>query len=616
MTVYTPTYRVTIAGVVQTSTTLEDATITYGRNDFFEATQPSYCNLELLNLDGTSPTVELLDTILIEVTNSAGTYVKLFTGEVSGVYNRFAGAGLGGKPNTLQIQAIGALGLLVKRYAGSVAYPEELDGARITRILEETLYTAWEDLSNTLTWNDLYQIDSTITRTNLVVNPSLETNILGWEAITTATVSRNTTDSYTGTSCGNVLINTTTANTGIRIDNTSVYRIPVVEGQILTGSAYIKNKVGTRNVRTGMRFYDSPTSTTVLLSVSGTTLTNPTTWTRSSVTATAPATALWADFVFVSTNTGSATDEYLFDSVLVETGSTVQTYFDGSYLPANTSTQIFSSNTWTGTANASTSTISQSEISGQTWANYGVQGIDTIDAGRYEMLARSAQVEQAYNLTDVTQQSGLGYLYDTTDFKIGYADAERRSENYATNLIELDANLVNADIQTRLQTADIVNSVVIQYDDPVLEVEAQNDTSINDYGLLQEVRSTILAETADATEQATNFVNYRGTPKASLEEVTVNLAHSDMTNTVRDNLLGVSMDTLLYLDNIPVGLIPEGYFEGFCEGWTWTLGRNNLELSMSVSNSIYSTLDVQWEDYNALIQWQNLDNATRWLDVI
>jgi hypothetical protein len=409
MTIFTPTYRVTIAGIVQTSTTLENATITYGRNDFFEATQPSYCNLELLNLDGTSPTVELLDTILIEVTNSAGTYVKLFTGEVSGVYNRLAGAGLGGKPNTLQIQAIGALGLLVKRYAGAVAYPEELDGARITRILEETLYVAWEDISNTFTWND---------------------------------------------------------------------------------------------------------------------------------------------------------------------------------------------------------------FTTETWANYGVQGIDTIDPGRYEVLARPAKIEQAYNLTDTTQQSALGYLYDTPEFEIGYADAERRSANYTTNLIELDANLVNADIQTRLQTADIVNSVVIQYDDPVLEVAAQNDTSINNYGLLEEVRSTILAQTADATEQATNFVNYRGTPKVSLEEVTVNLAHSDMTNTVRDNLLGVSMDTLLYLDNIPVGLIAEGYNEGFVEGWTWTLGRNNLELTMSVSNSIYSTLDVQWEDYNSVIQWQNLDNATRWLDVI
>jgi len=409
MTVYTPTYRVTIAGVVQTSDILSGGTITYGRNDFFEATQPSYCNIELLNLNGASPVVELLDSVIIEVTNSTGTYVKLFTGEVSGIYNRFEGAGAAGKPNTLQIQAIGALGLLVKRTAGAVSYPEELDGARIQRILEETLFVAWEDLSNTQTWND---------------------------------------------------------------------------------------------------------------------------------------------------------------------------------------------------------------FTTETWDNYGIQGIDTIDPGRYEVLARVAEIDQAYNLTDETQQSGLGYLYDTTDFEIGYADAERRITNYSTNLIELDANLVNADIQTRLQTADIVNSVVIQYDDPVLEEAAENDTSINNYGLLQEIRRTILAQQVDAQEQAVNFVNFRGTPRTSLESVTVNLANDGMTNTVRDDLLAVSMDTLLYLDNIPVGLLPEGYFEGFCEGWTWTLGRKNLELTMSVSNSIYSTLDVQWEDYNAVIQWQNLDNTTTWLDVI
>jgi hypothetical protein len=258
MTVYTPTYRVTIAGVVQTSDILSGGSITYGRNDFFEATQPSYCNIELLNLDGASPVVELLDPVIIEVTTSAGVYVKLFTGEVSGVYNTFQGAGAAGKPNTLQIQAIGALGLLVKRTAGAISYPEELDGARIQRILEETLFIAWEDLSNTQTWND---------------------------------------------------------------------------------------------------------------------------------------------------------------------------------------------------------------FTTETWDSYGVQGIDTIDPGRYEVLARAAEINQAYNLTDETQQSGLGYLYDTTDFEIGYADAERRITNYSTNIIELNADLVNADIQTRLQTADIVNSVVIQYHD-------------------------------------------------------------------------------------------------------------------------------------------------------
>jgi hypothetical protein len=409
MTVYTPTYRVTIAGVVQTNEILSGGTITYGRNDFFQATQPSYCNIELLNLDGESPVVELLDVVIIEVTNSSGAFVKLFTGEVSGVYNRFEGAGAAGKPNTLQIQAIGALGLLVKRTAGAVSYPEELDGARIARILQETLFIAWEDLSNTQTWDD---------------------------------------------------------------------------------------------------------------------------------------------------------------------------------------------------------------FTTETWDSYGIQGIDTIDAGRYEVLARPAEIEQAYNLTDLTQQSGLGYLYDTTDFEIGYADAERRITNYSDNLIELDANLANADIQTRLQTADIVNSVVVLYDDPFAEVAAQNDTSINEYGLLQQIRTTILAEQADAEEQAVNFVNFRGTPRTSLESVSVNLANDAMTNTVRDDLLAVSMDTLLYVDNIPVGLLPSGFFEGFVEGWTWSLNRRNLELTMSVSNSIYSTLNIQWEDYPSLTQWQNLDNTTQWLDVI
>ena len=410
MTVYTPTYRVKIDGVEQTDVILDSGTITFGRNDFFEPTQPSYCNIELVNLDGTSPVIELLDVVTIEVKDSTNTFVKLFTGEVSAIYNRIEAAGANNaQPNVMQIQAIGALGLLVKRNAGAVSYPQELDGERIERILEETLYIAWEDLSNTLTWND---------------------------------------------------------------------------------------------------------------------------------------------------------------------------------------------------------------FTTETWQNYGVQGIDVIDAGRYEVLSRTAEVVPAYTLTDVTSDSGLGYLYETTDGNIGYADAERRSENYALNQINIDADLLNANVATRLQTADIVNSVVIQYDDPIQEIAAENDTSIDNYGLLQDVRSTILAETLDATEQATNFVNYRGTPRTSLDEISLNLANGNMSDTTRDDLLDVSMDSLISLSNLPLGLFDSGIFEGFVEGWTWTLGRKNLELTMSVSNSIYSTLDVQWEDYNASIQWQNLPNDYTWLDVV
>jgi hypothetical protein len=411
MTIFTPTFKITIAGTEYTNDVLNNATITAGRNDLFEATQPSYCNLELLNLSGTSPAINLLDVVSIQVKDSSLAWVDLFTGEVSSVQNSLAGAGANDQyANTVQVQAQGNLALLVKRYAGTVAYPQEFDGQRIQRILEETLYSAWEDLSGILTWDD--------------IDPAV------------------------------------------------------------------------------------------------------------------------------------------------------------------------------------------------TWANYGVQGIDVIDNGRYEVLARDASVAAAYELTDVTSQTGLGYLYETGSGNLGYADAERRSLNYGANTIAIDADILSSDgLVTRLQTTDIINSVVVQWGDPVAEEAAENDTSINTYGLLQNVISTILAEELDAQEQAVRLVELRGTPKVSLDSVSVNLSNSNITDAVRDNLLGVSMDSLVAITNLPTGIISSGVFEGFVEGWIFTLGQKTLDLQLTISNSVYSTLDVQWEDYNPVTQWQNLPNDLTWLDV-
>lgn len=263
------------------------------------------------------------------------------------------------------------------------------------------------------------------------------------------------------------------------------------------------------------------------------------------------------------------------------------------------------------------STLTWADVfASQQWQDYGVQGIDIIDDGRYDLLARNAEVVNAFDLATQTAQNGLGYLYETNDGLIGYAGAERRTTNFGNNLIELDADLINvAGVQTRLSTADIVNSVYLTYDDPEAAVQATNPQSVEDYGLIETQISTFLEDQNQAEEQASRLVALRGTPLDNFDTLSINLVNPDLGNIERDLLLDVNMDTLIKLTNIPSGLVTNNTFEGFVEGWTWILSQGSLQLEAKISNQVYSAFEVQWEDYNPTTQWQNLPTSLTWQDL-
>jgi len=409
MTAYSPSFTVNLAGVDYTDQVLNNATITSGRPDIFSNTLTGYANIEL-GITGSIPTLDIKDTVSIKVKDSSNNDVDLFTGEISAINKSIAGAGANSIAYVLQIQAVGALAKLVRSFAGLDSYPEELDGLRIERILQEALFTQWDDVPSTLTWADV--------------------------------------------------------------------------------------------------------------------------------------------------------------------------------------------------------------AASQEWSNYGVQDIDIIDDGRYDILARSAEVVNAFDLASQTASDGLGYLYETPDGKVGYAGAERRTSNYGINQIELDTDLLNTSgLSTRLNTADIINSVYLSYDDPETSVTATNDQSIEDYGLIETQISTQLADSTQASEQAVRLAALRGTPLESFDSLNINLANPNLGNTERDLLLGVSMDTNIKLTNIPTGFIFGDAFEGYVEGWTWFLSQNSLELEMLVSNSVYSAFESQWEDFSSTTQWQNLSGSLTWSDL-
>jgi hypothetical protein len=406
MTAYTPSFKVIINGVDYKDNVVDEVTITKGRNDVFGETLAGYCLINIVNLTGASPIIELNDVIVIKVTDTSANDFTLFTGQVASVSNQLTGSGSVDAVNNLVITGLGSLSKLVRRTAGSEFYPEELDGARIQRILEDALFLRFVDIPNTLQWQDVDPLE--------------------------------------------------------------------------------------------------------------------------------------------------------------------------------------------------------------TFETFGVQDIDVVDVGRFEILERQPLLEIADNIARRTESSGLGYLYEANDGSLGYADANRRTQNIGDNAIALDADLLLADLATRLAVEDIVNSVSIRFGDPEDEVEATNDQSVEDFGLLQLILNTELAQQVDAEEQAVRFVALRGTPEMSFDEITINLTNAGITNDTRDKLLNINMDSLLIIDNLPIGIYNEPTFEGFVEGYTWRFSKNTIELTASVSSYVYSAFDVQWQNYNPIIQFQNLSNDLQW----
>ena len=84
-----------------------------------------------------------------------GELVSVFNGIISDIDIELPAYGDRGSVATYTITAVGPLASLQKKTAGSANYPKEFEGTRILKILSEAFLTEWDDVSPTLTWNDL-----------------------------------------------------------------------------------------------------------------------------------------------------------------------------------------------------------------------------------------------------------------------------------------------------------------------------------------------------------------------------------------------------------------------------------------------------------------------------
>jgi len=152
VSIWTPVWRVKINAVEFQNVTLADLTITSGRTDIYSQPVAGYCNISLINLDGSAITAEINQGITIEVQNSVGTYVPIFGGSITDIIVEVSSSGTNGISQTINLTALGALSRLPKALTEGVL-AKDLDGIQIKEILSQILFDNWNAVPAALQWN-------------------------------------------------------------------------------------------------------------------------------------------------------------------------------------------------------------------------------------------------------------------------------------------------------------------------------------------------------------------------------------------------------------------------------------------------------------------------------
>jgi len=284
--------------------------------------------------------------------------------------------------------------------------------------------------------------------------------------------------------------------------------------------------------------------------------------------------------------------------------------FDGDQIYTILSEALF--NTWNEVPAATTWATYNATT---TWANAENSGLGSIDQpGNYELTARSASVTNMYSLVSNLATSGLGYLYEDAQGRIGYADSTHRSQYLAANgYVLLSGNHALArGIRTIRRTGDLRNTVTIEYKANAQE-SATSAESVALYGPQAEVIETSLENQADALAQAEFYLGIRAFPQDVFESITFSLANPEIDDSDRDHLLNVFMGQPLDITDLPLNMV-NGRFQGFVEGWTFRAGYNRLDLTLNVSPTAFSLQSMKWEDVNAAETWNTLSNILDWND--
>lgn len=250
-----------------------------------------------------------------------------------------------------------------------------------------------------------------------------------------------------------------------------------------------------------------------------------------------------------------------------------------------------------------------------TWATAENNGLGDIDRpGNYELANRSSEVTDVYTLVSALATSGIGYLFEDAQGRIGYADSTHRTQYLAANgYVDLSANHALArGIRIDTRAGDVRNYLTIKYGSTSnADVTASDAASIASFGQLSQIVTTTLEKQADAEDQAAFYLSLRAQPQPIFSQISYDLSNPELDDNDRDNLINIFMGEAISLSDLPLNMA-SGSFQGFVEGWTFQANYNRLNVTLFMSPLAYSLQAMRWNDVPVTETWTSVSPTLEW----
>ncbi len=252
-----------------------------------------------------------------------------------------------------------------------------------------------------------------------------------------------------------------------------------------------------------------------------------------------------------------------------------------------------------------------------TWATAENVGLGEIDQpGQYEMVNRGADPVSSYTLASQIAESGLGYLYEDSSGRIGYADALHRQTYLSANgYTTVSANnAIGIGLRSITRSGDVRNYITLNYGSSST-LTVSDLASISEYGKFAEIFDTNLHDATQAASVAARRLQLKAYPRAFFDSIEFPLGSPEIDDSDRDALLNIFMGLPLEVTDLPPNIV-DSSFQGYVEGWTFRASYNALSVVINASPIEFSQVTLRWNQVSASESFSTISPTLTWENAI